>query len=1188
MNVCIATIRNSKNTILKYRLYNHDKKHMVDVHARSIGNRIQAAGIRNLALSNTGVVCLEGNIDDYPIIIANTNQVDNAGSPVVISVNNAKAILCNYDGRAVEAPLELIKQKIHKFANAELSQTGDIVIKSTGNEVISNIEQSKPQEEVTTAKEQKPEQSTAIKQVSSGKSLFDAVMRAEDTQLNIRSFTAQDYKESMELSNRVFMSPTSLVNDIYSRGRSVSVEDKSAYSFNIVRSGDRVELVKYIGEGYKGLVVIPDGVTHIDKSSFERCEAEEIQMPDTVIYLGDGAFFGSKTVKMRLSRKVTAIPFMCFAESEIQDIDLSNITSIDNMAFKGSKITEVHIKAPLEQIGFEAFFNCQSLAIFEHNKTVKKIRHHAFAKCINLANFDFSSVTTLEQYAFNSTAIKKAVLNGEIKYLQTGTITGSIEEIELLDGFYKISADAVSNVYNKHIVWTMPNSVTNIEGGVFKKQDTVMCYRKSVAASSAIMADANVVYLDDLKGGEMPKVFARAMMINKDINELLKETITKILSQEDNADIKYEVDESKALRLDIPESIHDLIGAEILPHTRPATDEDIEAEGVKFKCILEHLYKVAPADISPFSSTALTLKDTFNVAEPVKNDVLYSDELSRVVRVKYVDNKFSSVNSSFIIATTLGTLRYICMDNRYTDIMCEDKEVLDLKKLLDVLREGDTIGLDCILSGAKYADICGESQKEIIVTKGRNKIKQKLQMNIYQALRYGSITLRLDNNNIALLLPGNNTIIKCASLGKTVWLNEKEDTYKSLQATIEAIQPLDTNNIIDYEATHKTSNRGELLQRFMQMPSGEYSSYIERYSHIYPSEQSMYKKAGGYAERHNMHKIGDVDITFLNMVFETELFESRDSAWLQNSIGKTIVEDAKFKFVASDGTLIRQYRNVKRIALRNKLMVGGDRKLYVFDIIGKYGMREGVYISLYDIETLVNMCLGTRTSTGKEIFKNRKEYDIVDYDDVIEISELCRGTEINTGILQFGYVLAVYKPNGRFYIGLKKKNKKMNQFVPIIQVGELDVALEFIENSNKYGLKDKSMHYLYSGTMQTIEDIAGQHVFRRIGANAASHAALLRAREMCIDGISDIVEYNKLGIQEVLKRCLGYTPADIPEETYDNTVDSAVEAMAEIDAEVDKMFSDLDEDESMNIEDKQSLDIGIDLDDIDDDDFGDI
>ena len=124
--------------------------------------------------------------------------------------------------------------------------------------------------------------------------------------------------------------------------------------------------------------------------------------------------------------------------------------------------------------------------------------------------------------------------------------------------------------------------------------------------------------------------------------------------------------------------------------------------------------------------------------------------------------------------------------------------------------------------------------------------------------------------------------------------------------------------------------------------------------------------------------------------------------------------------------------------------------------------------------------------------------------------------------------------------------------------------------------------------MQTIEDIAGQHVFRRIGANAASHAALLRAREMCIDGISDIVEYNKLGIQEVLKRCLGYTPADIPEETYDNTVDSAVEAMAEIDAEVDKMFSDLDEDESMDIEDKQSLDIGIDLDGIDDDDFGDI
>lgn len=55
-------------------------------------------------------------------------------------------------------------------------------------------------------------------------------------------------------------------------------------------------------------------------------------------------------------------------------------------------------------------------------------------------------------------------------------------------------------------------------------------------------------------------------------------------------------------------------------------------------------------------------------------------------RIRYADNKFTSVDSEFIVAKTKDTLRYICMDNRYTDLMCENPEIHDLTKLLNILR----------------------------------------------------------------------------------------------------------------------------------------------------------------------------------------------------------------------------------------------------------------------------------------------------------------------------------------------------------------------------------------------------------------------------------------------------------------------------------------------------------------------
>ena len=133
-------------------------------------------------------------------------------------------------------------------------------------------------------------------------------------------------------------------------------------------------------------------------------------------------------------------------------------------------------------------------------------------------------------------------------------------------------------------------------------------------------------------------------------------------------------------------------------------------------------------DITPFSSVALDLKSTFRVVNKNKKStqVLYDDGVSSVHRIRYADNKFTSVDSEFIVAKTKDTLRYICMDNRYTDLMCENPEIHDLTKLLNILRPGDTIGLNCVISGVKYPEISSKTDKKIQVTNNGVKRQKNL------------------------------------------------------------------------------------------------------------------------------------------------------------------------------------------------------------------------------------------------------------------------------------------------------------------------------------------------------------------------------------------------------------------------------------------------------------------------------
>lgn len=1085
MLLCVAIIQ--KDSSRSFRVVNAHTREVKEINESSIGNNI-----RNLEVSNGKIIFTEGEENRYPVERPDGVSHNN---PIIIK-EGRNVILANYEGKIITLSEKELIQKVKTYANATINNN-KIEIEYTKNKSNNSI------------------------------NFLDAVMQTPDRDIDIHNFDIRNHYKNLGISPNIFKKVSSMITGGQDEvKREPTIVDTNQYKFTIVKVDDRVELREYSGNGYKGKVIIPSNVTHICNSAFARAEATELEMTDSVVYLGDSAFAWSNFKDIHLSKNITAIPYECFFQASIENINLENITSIDNLAFCESNIRRAIFKAPIIQIGFEAFKDCKSLEIFEHAKTITKIRHHAFKGCISLTYFDFDSVTTIEQYAFDNTGIKKAKLNGDIGYLQASTFTGDIEEIELLEGFKKISAGAVSNINNKPIVWKMPKSAKNIEKGAFLEKDTVICYRNTIAASQAILSEAQIIYVDELDKNSIPNIIRKAKMLDTSVEDILRETLKKVLDKE-QVSCEFEIDESKLVRENIPSVVLDFLPPSVSNH-KYATAEDIEEELTKFKCILKHLYMTSSFDIVPFISNTLGLKDTFRVS---KVETLYKDDKSSVLRIVYTDNKFTSVDSSFIIAKTYDTLRYICMDNKYTDLMCENEDLHDLTALLKILRPGDTIGLSSVISGVKYPEISAKSDKEITTTKNNVKVKTKLEMNIYQALRYSSVTVKLDNNSIALLLPGVNKIIKCASLGKTVWLNEKEETYKSLQCTIESIEDFDNNTVFNYDETHNSNNYGPLLKRFRSMNSSDYSKYIDSYSHIYEAKQSMYKMAGNYAYQHSMKTIIDADIKFMTILFKTSLFEERPESWIEKSKGKTIVKDAQHEFELSDGSTLYQYRAVRKTALRNKLMSGGDRKLYVFELVDSYGLCAGVYISLYDIITLTNMCIGINTISQEKtmldtrVFENKDRFDVVDASSVIEVAVLCKETYLRISTDKMQFALMVFKPNGLFYIGIKIEYGKTFRFIPVIQVGEMDVALGLVEDSNKYGANNESIKYLYKASYGIVQDYITRVVARHehIFVDKAKYLGLLQARKMCIDGVYDISAYNKLGIPEVLKRSMGYT-----------------------------------------------------------------
>ena len=150
--------------------------------------------------------------------------------------------------------------------------------------------------------------------------------------------------------------------------------------------------------------VLPEGLENLGDNCFSNCYAiEEIVIPSTVAgvelshdyYDDSGAFSGCKNLtKVVFAKGTEVIPYwICYNMTELTEIDIPDtVNSIGEGAFSGCiKLEEINLPPNLISIGAKAFQNCVMLQEISLHEGITNIYNAAFESCNSLTEVTIPS-----------------------------------------------------------------------------------------------------------------------------------------------------------------------------------------------------------------------------------------------------------------------------------------------------------------------------------------------------------------------------------------------------------------------------------------------------------------------------------------------------------------------------------------------------------------------------------------------------------------------------------------------------------------------------------------------------------------------------------------------------------------------------------------------------------------------------
>lgn len=212
-------------------------------------------------------------------------------------------------------------------------------------------------------------------------------------------------------------------------------------------------------------IVLPNSLKSIGESAFARCSGIiEILIPNSITSIGAGAFmYCTNLIDFRVNIDnsfYSIVDGVLFSKNgstlilypsgkQADYIIPNNVTSIEDFAFKTTRVLNITIPSSVTSIGIYTFSGCNELISVSIPNTITTISEGMFSSCSSLTNVNIGTgVTTIGEYAFSSCSSLKNI------NLQSSVLTIGTRAFSDCIGLLSIS---------------IPNSVTQINEGVFSK-----------------------------------------------------------------------------------------------------------------------------------------------------------------------------------------------------------------------------------------------------------------------------------------------------------------------------------------------------------------------------------------------------------------------------------------------------------------------------------------------------------------------------------------------------------------------------------------------------------------------------------------------------------------------------------------------------------------------------------------------
>lgn len=238
-------------------------------------------------------------------------------------------------------------------------------------------------------------------------------------------------------------------------------------TYTVTGLGTCKDTVVYIPSTYEN-----GQVTAIGDQAFANCDkVERIVLPDTILSIGNRAFYNSGLKEFTIPASVKTLGTQIFFQADNLDTvfynsDYANqttsifgATSVKKVVFGGTKVpdnvcqgaaelTEVVINKTVTEIGYYSFEDCTSLDLADIPSSVGLIGPGAFKNC--------TSLTTVE-------------IPDSVSVIDTQTFEGctALYAVEIPDSVIRINGRAFAGCSNFSAV-TIPVSITNIGDEAFR------------------------------------------------------------------------------------------------------------------------------------------------------------------------------------------------------------------------------------------------------------------------------------------------------------------------------------------------------------------------------------------------------------------------------------------------------------------------------------------------------------------------------------------------------------------------------------------------------------------------------------------------------------------------------------------------------------------------------------------------